>query len=366
MEVLVPTVSDAIFKYTWPIGRYRRAISKKQSLDSPSFDLNVNGIRSSWNLSIRFWKTPDGKRITNPVVLCLNIRNCAIEQVERVKVRFQFAVLNVETDNWEYQGPNHALLELHASSNVVSLGYKDLSVVDNRHLTKKTGELRLMVKVQIAQRETEKHALTVDIAKLLKHPHAADTKLICTSGEDQNLEIPVHSCVIAARSQVLANMIEPLDDAKEEDKEEEGKGEKTTNSPSTTDCPKNLEVFGLSAKVAKELLRYIYSDHVDNLDKLAPQLLSLSLRFHLKGLKEICERNLIDTITPENIATRLLLADKFGCDLLMKAGLSYCWENSMRISKNCAWRMMEEIKPDLFNEVCEASTKNCRFTNLCR
>lgn len=61
MELLVPTVSDVIFKYTWPIANYKKTISKKHSFDSPSFDLNVNGIHSTWNLSIRFWKGPEGR-----------------------------------------------------------------------------------------------------------------------------------------------------------------------------------------------------------------------------------------------------------------------------------------------------------------
>lgn len=64
MELLVPTVSDVIFKYTWSIPRYKKSISKKTFIDSSSFNTNVNGIQCSWNLSIRFWKDPDGKRDT--------------------------------------------------------------------------------------------------------------------------------------------------------------------------------------------------------------------------------------------------------------------------------------------------------------
>lgn len=61
MELLVPTVSDIVFKYSWPIQNYKKTIAKNSLIDSPAFDLNVNGIHSSWNLSIRFWKGPEGK-----------------------------------------------------------------------------------------------------------------------------------------------------------------------------------------------------------------------------------------------------------------------------------------------------------------
>lgn len=61
MELLVPTVSDIVFKYSWPIQNYKKTVSKSSFIDSPTFDLNVNGIRSTWSLSIRFWKGPEGK-----------------------------------------------------------------------------------------------------------------------------------------------------------------------------------------------------------------------------------------------------------------------------------------------------------------
>ena len=44
-----------------------------------------------------------------------------------------------------------------------------------------------------------------------------------------------------------------------------------------------LELLDLSKEVTTELLRYIYTDHIDNSDNLS-QLLSLSLRFKLQGM----------------------------------------------------------------------------------
>lgn len=47
-----------------------------------------------------------------------------------------------------------------------------------------------------------------DMARLLKHPYSADTKLSC--GGLNITEIPVHSSILAARSHVLAEMMSPL------------------------------------------------------------------------------------------------------------------------------------------------------------
>ncbi|XP_034945747.1 uncharacterized protein [Chelonus insularis] len=176
MELLVPTISDVVFKYSWLIKNYKKTIAKKSCIDSPPFDLKVNGIFISWNLSIRFWKNPEGKRIKNPIVLCLNILNCGMNDVEQIKIRFQFAVFNAELNSLEYCHVSRTILELKSTSNIISLGYRDLSIFD-RHL-QKNGELTLMVKIQLVQSESEKQCLTQDIPKSSKHSKGADTRLM--------------------------------------------------------------------------------------------------------------------------------------------------------------------------------------------
>ncbi|XP_066589031.1 TD and POZ domain-containing protein 2-like [Prorops nasuta] len=363
MELLVPTVSDIIFKYTWSISNYKKTISKNVLLDSPSFNINVNGIHSTWNLSIRFWKGPDGKRIKNPVVLCLNILNYTVEEPEQAKIRFQFAVFNADVKYWEYCHVNRTNLELTSSSEIISLGYRDLSIVE-RHLNNKSGELLLTAKIQIIQSESEKHSLSQDMARLLRHPYAADTKLIC--GGLNRIEIPVHSSIIAARSLVLTQMMSPIVQSTKTSDAQEHKA--TTDNEKKGNCEGeykfSLELSDLPLEITNELLRYIYSDRVDNLDNLASQLLSLAENFCLQGLKEACERNLIETITPENVASRLLVADEFNCEALKKAGLAYCEENVTALNKSLAWKLMELVKPDLFIEVCEAGMSSSRSSNI--
>ncbi|XP_033338406.1 protein roadkill [Megalopta genalis] len=365
MELLVPTVSDVIFKYTWPIPRYKKSISKKTFIDSPSFNTNVNDIQCSWNLSIRFWKDPDGKRIKNPVVLCLNMLTCSINEVEQAKIRFQFGIFNADLKNWEYCHVSRTVLELKSCTDIISLGYRDLSIVD-RHLNK-NGEALVMVKIQIIQCESEKYSLSQDMARLLRHPHGADTKLIC--GGLSSTEIPVHSNIIAARSSVLAEMISLLGEPQVKENSNLNTAEdKILNSQDPTEEKEQykfvLELLDLCKDVTEELLRYIYTDHVDNLDNLAPQLLSLAERFSLQGLKELCERNLIESINPENIASRLLVADEFRCGALKRASLTYCEENITILNKSLAWKMMEHVNPELFNEVCEASIGSSRSSNM--
>ncbi|XP_061938956.1 uncharacterized protein LOC107998979 isoform X5 [Apis cerana] len=289
-----------------------------------------------------------GKRIINPVVLCLNMLNCNVDEAEQAKIRFQFAVFNADVKHWEYCHVSRTILELKSYTDIISLGYRDLSIV-HRHL-KKNGEVVLMVKIQIIQYESEKHNLSQDMARLLKYSYGADTKLIC--GGLNNTEIPVHSTVLTARSNVLAEMILPL---KEFNERKDIKTNTIKDKMDTRMLQENniidkengrsnkryvfyLELLDLSKELAEEFLRYIYSDQIDNLDNFAPQLLSLAERFSLQ--------------------------DEFGCDALKKASLAYCEENLTVLKKNLAWKIMEQTNPELFNEVCEAGIGSSRSSNM--
>lgn len=83
--------------------------------------------------------------------------NCSVEEVEQAKIRFQFAVYNAEVNHWEYCHVSRTILELKSTSDIISLGYRDLGIVERHY--KKTGEVVVMVKIQIIQSECEKHSL---------------------------------------------------------------------------------------------------------------------------------------------------------------------------------------------------------------
>lgn len=95
-------------------------------------------------------------------------------------------------------------------------------------------------------------------------------------------------------------------------------------------------------------------------------------------LQNICELELIDSITPMNVASLLLVADNFNCELLKKACMGYCEEHPEAIVKTVAWKVMEKVQcercgahvavgcrleltllcgfqvnPELFEEVCQ-------------
>lgn len=99
-----------------------------------------------------------GKRLKNPIVLCLNMLNCKVEAAEQAKIRFQFGIYNAEKNKWEFFSIRRTILELKSTKDIASLGYRELSVGE-RHLRSET--VKLMVKIQIQITECDdKHNLT--------------------------------------------------------------------------------------------------------------------------------------------------------------------------------------------------------------
>ena len=73
LEIVAPSTSDVEFKYSWPIDGFIHQVNldldqsngndddhdvqvktcKADGLDSKNFEINVNGVLTIWNLSVR-------------------------------------------------------------------------------------------------------------------------------------------------------------------------------------------------------------------------------------------------------------------------------------------------------------------------
>ncbi|CAG7823124.1 unnamed protein product [Allacma fusca] len=73
VEVQARHLLDVTFKYTWKIENYFKIVEQGLSIDSPTFHVNVNGMKTEWSMALRFWTNEDGRNLTNPVVVCLNL-----------------------------------------------------------------------------------------------------------------------------------------------------------------------------------------------------------------------------------------------------------------------------------------------------
>jgi len=209
--------------------------------------------------------------------------------------------------------------------------------------------------------------------------------LIIQAGERQ---FRVHKNILATRSPVFAQLISELEDntgtqvchsiveeteediiaqtlntddhdTKEETKETNhdraGGGDFADCDEKVLDTEKEekmkkLVITDLSPQTVGHILNYIYTDSMDNIDTVSPDLLAGSDLYQLPGLKTKCEAYLCENISPQNISDLLLLADQHQAPHLKATALHYCVQNHNYIMKTGSWAFIEENNPLLYEE----------------
>ena len=396
LEVVAPVTADVEFKYTWPIdgflsqvkasstssngsafgssnsiGSSSSASCNANGLDSRPFDININGIQTSWNLSIRFWTGEDGERLANPFVLCLNMLSCKVDKPTVAGVKFRFGVLNKANDDYEIGSPDNKTKELYLenSTEIKSVGYKNMAISE-KHMNAH-GDIQLVCKLKLVKDDSANHSLPSDLKNLINDEKSAD--LVVEAG---GKEFKVHRNILSARSPVFATLLE------ENDKKDEAEVPLPPPPPSEPIAeaiplvkkpskPKlnKLQIKDLQAETLEELLSYIYTDSSANVDVCTNALLAAADIYKLPGLKSHCEKHLSEIITPVNVAAVLMLADQHSCDGLKDSALNYCKDNHNYIIKDSHWKTIEEEKPGLFEEavtkVVGDETTVCREHSEC-
>lgn len=388
LEIVAPSTSNVEFKYSWTIESFIKSVKScktEAGIDSRPFDINVNGVLTTWNLSVRFWVGETGERLANPFVLCLNLLSSKVDKPLDVNVKYKFGIYNRGSEEFEMGAIDRVGLRLEQTEKLQSIGYKNIAISE-KHVNS-AGDVSLVVRLTIIKENEANHSLSSDLKNLIDDEKSSD--LILQSG---SREFRVHSNILAARSPVFAALLkekqldedeETIKDNKiEETIEEKDEGDEHTevkeadkhieakegednkikdNEPIIKERksisprkislgPSRLEIKDLPPDTLEVLLKYIYTDSSNNVDLFSQTLLAASDRYQLPGLKVHCEKHLGEIINPENVSDILLLSETHRCDTLKKTALAYCGENHSYIMKDSRWKVIEEEKPDLFEE----------------
>lgn len=378
LEIVAPSTSDVEFKYSWTIESFIKAVKTCKTdtgIDSRPFDINVNGVLTTWNLSVRFWVGENGERLANPFVLCLNLLSCKVDKPLDVNVKYKFGIYNRGSEEFEMGAIDRVGMRLEQTDKLQSIGYKNIAISEKHVNT--AGDVSLVVRLTIIKENETNHSLSSDLKNLIDDEKSSD--LILQSG---SREFRVHSNILAARSPVFAALLKEKqlnedEENNKENKEYEKKIEEETeieveegdreepkvkvgedivkerklSSPRKISLgPSRLEIKDLPPDTLEVLLKYIYTDSSNNVDLFSQTLLAASDRYQLPGLKVHCEKHLGEIINPQNVSDILLLSETHRCDTLKKTALAYCGENHSYIMKDSRWKVIEEEKPDLFEE----------------
>ena len=143
-----------------------------------------------------------------------------------------------------------------------------------------------------------------------------------------------HKLVLAARSPVFHAMFE------------NDLIEKKTNT---------LEVCDIEPEVFSQVLRFVYTDEVNNLDDLAADLLAAADKYMLTLLKSKCEISLAQNVTLENCSELLMLAHLHSANGLKKVLLDFIRCRSSEVAATPTWqKLLDSPHPQLLRDISMA------------
>ncbi|OXU20217.1 hypothetical protein TSAR_013059 [Trichomalopsis sarcophagae] len=123
-----------------------------------------------------------------------------------------------------------------------------------------------------------------DLEAMLTSPRFSDVKLLVTGKEFQ-----AHKVILAARSPVFLAMLE-------------------SNMKEGQDSV--IEVGDIEPDVMAELLRFIYTGKVENMDELVADLLAAADMYQLDHLRIMCEAIIAKKLSIDNVAEILKIVDR--------------------------------------------------------
>ncbi|XP_064553796.1 protein roadkill-like [Drosophila montana] len=155
-----------------------------------------------------------------------------------------------------------------------------------------------------------------NFGKLFNNPKFSDVKIV-TKG----MEIYAHKNILAARSPVFEAMFSSAT-------EENQRGVVTIDD--------------MDPEVQTEMLRFIYTDHAPNLDKMSRDLLVASQKYSLPKLKAMCEKSLVATLSIENAAETLVFADLYNANQLKARTIDFIKVNMDDVRRTAGWQDMSQ------------------------
>jgi speckle-type POZ protein len=141
-------------------------------------------------------------------------------------------------------------------------------------------------------------------------------------------EIGAHLAIVVSASPVMAAMLEP-------DKFKEG-------------LTKTVHIDDMEPDVFKEMLRYLYTGAVPQLEQNGEPLFVAADRFQIQGLKELCTEQLIQQLHLNNAVRYLLLGHLHSVPRLLEASFEYLERNKDELWTRSDWKKLGESYPDLF------------------
>lgn len=118
-----------------------------------------------------------------------------------------------------------------------------------------------------------------------------------------------------------------------------------------------VDIVDFDGDTVHDMIIYIYSGKVSDLEGKATCLLSAAEKYMLKELKQMCETSLCENINTENVLDLLVLADLHGASTVRQLALKFIVDNGKEIVSQPGWRDKLKVYPEIMADMFEAMTK---------
>jgi len=113
-----------------------------------------------------------------------------------------------------------------------------------------------------------------------------------------------------------------------------------------------VDLKDYDSKVIREMLRYVYTDKVEDLNLVACDLLPVADKYDLAGLKELCLQELQGALCADNAVALLQLAELYRAPAVRARALKFIHDNMQQVMKTSQWQTLKQ-QPQLLMEICD-------------
>lgn len=298
-------------KVSWSIDKFNPSLLRDRrfyQLESPEFSIALN---SAYNDVTKWWVKTTQWHVKVEPNLCLfhslsrqlsvvksqTCISCFLKLIDcneqpkykkyqRLSVYFDVGILNTDgTISNQTKGIIPRLAYRERMGRLTN--YRELSK-DSRRLKLLNGnKFTIVVRLDLVENVSTpsmKNVMAMQYEKLFNNKKFSDFTLVTAD----KTEIPVHKNIMSIRSPVFETMMET--------KMRESKENKAT-------------IEDIDGKALMELLRFLYSGRVENLDDVACDLLYAATKYDVPDLKPLCVSSLTKQLSPSNVIETMMLAD---------------------------------------------------------
>ena len=114
---------------------------------------------------------------------------------------------------------------------------------------------------------------------------------------------------------------------------------------------KTVHIDDMEPDVFKEMLRYLYTGKVPQLEQMTESLFVAADRFQIQGLKDLCAEQLIQQLDLNNAVRYLVLGHLHSVPQLLEASLQCLEKNKKKLWSRTDWENFAHSYPELFYQV---------------